>query len=80
MLHFILISLNSYVYSNLVGKCRRKAILEYFQEQESGDALTFGQCCDVCEADLTTEDHQEKLTVLLTAIEELNGFGEKKVS
>ena len=57
--------------------CRRKAILEYFQEEE--EPVADDRCCDVCEANSTMEDCQDNIRTLLEATKEISVLGEKKV-
>ena len=62
----------------MIGKCRRRAILDYFEESKDKPVVS-GRCCDVCEAQLAKTDHHEIVAVVLAAVNELSGYGEKKV-
>lgn len=63
---------NRYALAHLSGKCRRKIILEYFEEE-----------CDLEDAieqhDCLTRDHKEEMTAIVKAVEQIPDKGEKKV-
>lgn len=63
----------------MVGKCRRKAILEYFQEDLISSHHT-GVCCDVCEtySSNNLQDCMEEMATILHAVQEIPGNGEKR--
>ena len=68
-----------FVYSNLIGKCKRKAILEFFGERLAEDYLATTECCDTCSTSPPTKDYQLEMTAILTALQEIPERGEKKV-
>lgn len=69
-----------FVCADLIGKCRRKVILEYFDENLDSVSIT-GVCCDVC---TTRQDNTKECTdhmlIVTKATEALTGRGEKKAS
>ena len=68
-----------YVYSHVLGKRRRKAMLEYFGEELHAPEMTTGECCDVCSNPASMQDYQAEMTAILTGIREIPERGEKKV-
>ena len=68
-----------FAYGHLIGKCRRKILLEYFGE-DSDFCSQSSPCCDVCESPPKLEDYSEEIKAVIQAVEELPASGEKKVS
>lgn len=69
---------NRYALAHLSGKCRRKIILEYFEEEcDLEDAIE--HCCDVCQQDCPTRDHKEEMIAIVKAVDQIPDKGEKKV-
>lgn len=66
-----------YTYAHLINKCRRAAILEYFEEITESKPV--GECCDVCTQNVPAKDMQKEITAVLLAIKEVPDKGEKKV-
>ena len=66
-----------YTYAHVINKCRRAAILEYFEENP--DIKPTGECCDVCSRSAPAKDKQEEITAVLTAVKDIPDKGEKKV-
>ena len=66
--------------SHLINKCRRKVLLEYFEEDVSVDVMQ--SCCDVCEMSKAGEmvDCQEEISIILKTVQEIPESGERKVS
>ena len=64
----------------MVGKCRRQAILQYFEEDDVSPNHS-GVCCDVCETYSTDnlQDYMQEITTILRVVQEIPGNGEKKV-
>ena len=64
------------------GICRRKTILELFDESTT-EYETGGGCCDVCSTQKKPEpkmqDCTEELKVLVSAIDEIGSKGEVKL-
>ena len=71
-----------YVLSHQSGICRRKMILELFDESTT-EYETGGGCCDVCSTQKKPEpkmqDCTEELKVLVSAIDEIGSKGEVKL-
>lgn len=71
-----------YALAHLTGKCRRKVILEYFQECDS-DPEVDAQCCDVCmqseSLQLESFECQEELAAIVEVVREFPNKGIKKV-
>ena len=65
------------MYAHLIGKCRRKIVLDYFEEDSVVNSVP---CCGVCECPPRyAEDRQEEVGVVLGAVQEIPGNGEIKV-
>lgn len=65
------------MYAHLIGECRRKVILDYFEEDS---VVTSVPCCGVCECPPRhVEDRREEVAVILGAVQEIPGNGEVKV-
>lgn len=67
-----------YVYSHILGKCRRKAILQYIGEELHALEMISGECCDVCSNPASAQDYQAEMTAILAA-KEIPKRGEKEV-
>ena len=84
MLHRKLIVLFfRFCFAHLNVNCRRKLILEYFEEPCSSEVTeVMGQCCDVCSLTSDTEvvDCQREISAIVQTVEEIPNVGEKKVS
>ena len=58
--------------------CRRRVILEYFQEDPCSGSSE-DECCDVCSGDHDMMDYQKEMTSIIKAAQEIPGYGEVKV-
>ena len=68
-----------FVLANLTGQCRRKTILEHFEES-TANVLTTGMCCDVCQHDgIGSSNACVHMEIVLNAVKDYGGHGEKKV-
>ena len=71
------------MWANFAGKCRRRVLLEGFQDPATLSE-SCSECCDVCErkteCDLDITDLTEELKILINAIDTLRQKGQKKIS
>ena len=69
-----------YVFCHMAGKCRRQAILQYFEE-DNDSADHSGVCCDVCDKYkmIDFQEYKEEITVILKVVQEIPEKGETKV-
>ncbi len=68
-----------FVLADLGGQCRRKAILEHFEENTASVSTT-GVCCDVCQCDqMESTNASGHMEVVLNAVKDYGDHGEKKV-
>ena len=58
--------------------CRRRVILEYFQENPCSRSSE-DECCDVCSGDHDMMDYQREMISIIKAAQEIPGYGEVKV-
>ena len=58
--------------------CRRRVILEYFQEDPCSGSSE-DECCDVCSGDHDMMDCQKEMISIIKAAQEIPGYGEVKV-
>ena len=69
-----------FCYAHLAGKCRRRIMLQSFDE----DVVNLqcpDNCCDICQQELgTLIDRNQELSILLKAINDLPKMGEVKVT
>ena len=70
-----------YVYGHLSGLCRRRTILDLFDEKET-EATSLGECCDVCRKapQVQLSDYKKEMKVLINALDEVGCKGEVKVA
>ena len=69
-----------FCYSHLSGRCRRKVLVNLFDESED-HATSTGKCCDICDQGvIQMEDRATELKLLLDAIKELGNRGEVKIA
>ena len=65
------------------GKCRRRVILEYFEECKDEVEID-GQCCDVCSQSVIREaetcECKEEVAAILKVVKDFPNMGVKKVS
>ncbi len=65
--------------ADLAGQCRRKTILEHF-EDNTANVSTTGVCCDVCQHDeVESSNACAHMEIVLNAVKDYGGHGEKKV-
>ena len=77
---YIIICTCRFVYADLIGKCCRKMILEYFGEDPTSSSAS-GACCDVCSSTAeSVSDYQNEMQVIIKAVSDVSGQGEKKVN
>lgn len=69
-----------FAYGHLYGKCRRKIILEYFEEDITCHSVTDGVCCDVCETEYDMKECQDEIMSIVEAVKDNPNKGEKQVS
>ena len=68
-----------FVYSHVAGRCRRRVILDHFEDLDR-EAGSTGDCCDVCIS--TKEDECEaeaEMMIIAETARNLPGLGEVKV-
>ena len=58
--------------------CRRRVILEYFQEDPCSGSSE-DECCDVCSGDHDMMDCQKEMISIIKAAQEIPGYGGVKV-
>jgi superfamily II DNA helicase RecQ len=66
-----------YTYGDLIGKCRRMVLLEYFGESTT-DLAPSHPCCDVCESSPEFSDQSEEIKAVLHSVHELPPIWRKK--
>ena len=70
-------SLCRFVLANLAGQCRRKTILEHFEES-TANVLTTGVYCDVCQHDgIESSNACVHTEIVLNAVKDYGGHREK---
>lgn len=68
--------------AHLHAKCRRKVILEYFEESHHVENVeVMGQCCDVCSQSdsIMMINCEKEMTAIMQTVKEIPSMGEKKV-
>ena len=76
--HTEFVYLYRFVLANIGGICRRKVLLEYF-DQDTSDLVCTGHCCDVCVATTEEKDMQDEMKAVVQGVQSLTNKGEKKV-
>ena len=66
--------------SGIAGKCRRRVLLDHFQDDTTRNATSDGPCCDVCEKEQGQLDSTQEIEMVVRTVQDMPGYGEVKVS